>query len=162
MHSVTRQHALLDIADYRASGNVDDALELAATLEHGSPGAAIAGGWAAIVGLSARQGPGEAPQAADRLASPWPRAELTTLSHRHAPEGSDQLAEALAATDTNRDRSLLIETHLREGHRLTLWRPSDRAAEARMVELLAGPGQCSNGAGATSVRPSGASTTSET
>ena len=144
VHSVTRQHALLDIADYRASGNIDDALELAATLEHGSPGAAIAGGWAAIEGLLARQGPGEAPQAADRLASlvaaSWPRAELTTLSYRHAPEDSDQLAEALTAIDTNRDRSLLIETHLREGHRLALRRASDRAAEARMVELLADPG----------------------
>lgn len=141
--AITRQGALFDVSAYGASSALDDALELAATLEEGAPGAAISGGWAAVEGLLSYPGvPGDSPQAADRLAAlvacSYPRAELTTLSYRH--KGHDDLTARLASTSNNRDRCVELERWFTEGKRLVLSSASDLAAESRMLALLDAPG----------------------
>lgn len=141
--AITRQGALFDVAEYGASSELDDALELAATLEEGAPGAAISGGWAAVEGLlSYSDVRGDSPKAADRLAAlvacSYPRAELTTLSYRH--EGQDALNTRLGATTSNRDRCVELESWFRDGNRLALSTASDRAAEERMLAVIDDPG----------------------
>lgn len=141
--AITRQGALFDVAEYGASSALDDALELAATLEEGAPGAAISGGWAAVEGLlSYPDVKSDSPLAADRLAAliacSYPRAELTTLSYRH--EGGDELEARLDRTTTNRDRCVELEKWFSEGNGLLLSEASDRAAEQRMRAVIDDPG----------------------
>lgn len=123
---------------------VDDALELAAPLNYGPSGPAVSGGWAAIEALlttpsdadDAREGRGAV--AADRMAAlvtaSWPRGELTTLSHRHAPSTPDRLTAQLGNTSINSERARLVADILGSGQTLTLSNLSDRASE----RLLAG------------------------
>lgn len=83
---------------YRVDGHrgvIDDALELAAPINEGPLGPAIAGAWTAIESLLSDpndpqdEGRSGKAVAADRLgaiiACSWPRAELSALSHRHRP-----------------------------------------------------------------------------
>ncbi|MET4429059.1 integrase [Mycolicibacterium sp. 624] len=128
---------------------VDDALELAAPLNYGSPGPAVSGGWAAIEALlttpsdadDAREGRGAV--AADRMAvlvtASWPRGELTTLSFRHAPDPPDRLSAQLDQVPINSERARLVAGALESGRILTLNSPSDRAAESRMRSLVGAP-----------------------
>lgn len=128
---------------------VDDALELAAPLNFGSPGPAVSGGWAAIEALlttpsdadDAREGRGAV--AADRMAilvtASWPRGELTTLSYRHAPGAPDRLSTQLDQVSVNSERARLVAGALGSGRTLTLNSPSDRAAESRMRALVGAP-----------------------
>lgn len=130
---------------------VDDALELAAPLNYGAPGPAISGGWAAIEALlttpsdadDAREGRGTV--AADRMAAlvtaSWPRGELTTLSHRHAPATPDRLSLQLRKEPINSERARLVANTLASGQPLTLNNASDRASESRMRGLIAAPKQ---------------------
>lgn len=89
--SLQRERTLYQIHEHDL---IDDALELAAPLNSGSPGPAVAGGWAALESLLYH--PGDAADrkdgraiAATRMAAlvacSWPRAELTALSYRHEP-----------------------------------------------------------------------------
>jgi len=128
---------------------LDDALELAAPLNHGSAGPAISGGWAAVEALlvapldaeDAAEGRGVV--AADRLAAliacSWPRAEFTGLSYRHNPATQDRLQGQLRSTTINRERSRLVADALASGRTLALASSGDQAAEARMRALMAAP-----------------------
>ena len=128
---------------------LDDALELAAPLNEGSPGPAISGGWAAIEALlvaprDAEDGKGgRGAVAADRLAAlvaaSWPRAELTTLSYRHRPTEPDRLASELRTETENRRRARLVADALESGRRLALRDAGDLAAVSRMAATLDAP-----------------------
>ncbi|MGX7676599.1 hypothetical protein [Plantactinospora sp. DSM 117369] len=144
---------------YRVDGartQIDDALELAASVNRGALGPALAGAWAAVESLlSEPDDPQEEERsgkavAADRLAAiiacSWPRAELTALAHRHAPSAPDALSHQLATCTTNRERSRVVAAMLASGtgipdvsgsHSRT--RHSDQAALERMTKLLADP-----------------------
>ncbi|WP_199830959.1 hypothetical protein [Streptomyces sp. NBRC 110028] len=143
---------------YRVSGSrsrIDDALELAAPINQGAFGPAVAGAWAAIEALlSHPDDPQETERsgkavAADRLAAviacSWPRAELTALAHRHKPQQPDDLGRRLAACGTNLERATYVAEVLRTsgGEALdfsgTRTKHSDRPAAERMVALLAEP-----------------------
>lgn len=135
---------------------IDDALELAAPINRGAIGPAVAGGWAAIESLLSDpddprvDGAGKA-IAADRLAAiiacAWPRAELTALAHRHRPDHPDALFETLTGCTTNRDRSAAVAAAILNEHKLAFTRhkakitaiDSDVAAMERMRKLLADP-----------------------
>lgn len=123
---------------------VDDALELAAPLNYGSPGAALSGGWAAIEALLADdanegRGTGAAGRMAILVTASWPRGELTTLSYRHAPDHPDRLSTELSRTSVNSERARLVAAALESGRILSLNSPSDRAAQSRMRELVGAP-----------------------
>ncbi|MFI5911298.1 integrase [Dactylosporangium sp. NPDC051541] len=132
---------------------IDDALELAAPMNRGVLGPAVAGAWAAVESLlSHPDDPVEEERsgkavAADRLAAiiacSWPRAELTALAHRHQPETPDALAEALAGCATNRDRASAVAEALAAGQTLHLAdrfrRDADVAAVHRMRRVVIAP-----------------------
>jgi hypothetical protein len=135
---------------------LDDALELAAPINRGGlPGPAVAGGWAAVESMLTHPADpkdddarGGKTVAADRLAAivacSWPRAELTTLVHRHT--GDDDLATKRDACETNHDRCgvLLDELKAHGITRLQFERPtkrSDWAAADRMQRMLSDPRQ---------------------
>ncbi|MFI5736125.1 integrase [Kribbella sp. NPDC051587] len=151
--SLVHKGQLFDVSAERTI--VDDALELAAPINRGGlPGPAVAGGWAAVESLLTHPGDpvddnerGGKAVAADRLAAivacSWPRAELTTLVHRHT--GKDDLADLRDACETNHARSavLLAELQTHGTTRLTFrgkptWR-SDMAAADRMQHMIENP-----------------------
>lgn len=129
---------------------LDNALELAAPMNHGSIATAISGGWSATEALLLR-GDDESEQgrgvlAADRMAAltacSWPRAELTTLSYAHRPATPDRLSAQLSNLNdatANRERAQLVEKWIGSGNRLELAKASDRASEARVIGLLGSP-----------------------
>jgi hypothetical protein len=137
-------------------GRIDDALELAAVINQGALAPAVAGGWAAVESLLVHaddpkddgERSGKA-VAADRMAAiiacSWPRAELTTLAHRHRPNQPDALSRAIDACTTNRERARLVAEVLRADglEVLALTRAStrytDQAAAQRMAALGADP-----------------------
>ncbi|MFF5081234.1 integrase [Actinoplanes sp. NPDC000266] len=132
---------------------IDEALELAAPMNRGLLGPAVAGAWAAIESLlSHPDDPTEEERsgkavAADRLAAilacSWPRAELTALAHRHQPEVADALARTLATCTTNLGRASAVRAALEAGGSLEpvrrFRRDADIAAEHRMRRVVAGP-----------------------
>jgi hypothetical protein len=137
-----------------ARRRIDDALELAAPVNRGAVGPAVAGAWAAIESLLSH--PDDPPEeersgkaiAADRLAAiiacSWPRAELTALAHRHDPAQADELSNRLAACRVNRERAKVIADAIGADGRLpdlsrSRNRYSDLAAVHRMRKLLTTP-----------------------
>lgn len=143
---------LFDVSTERTL--IDDALELAAPINQGGlPGPAVAGAWAAIESLLSHPGDpvddndrsGKA-VAADRLAAivacSWPRAELTTLIHRH--NGADDLVTRRDVCTTNHERAALllaeIQEHGIEGLRFRrATGRSDAAAADRMLAMVSDP-----------------------
>ncbi|MFE1877731.1 integrase [Streptomyces sp. NPDC059496] len=131
---------------------IDDALELAAVSNRGALAPAVAGGWAAVESLLVHpddpRGDGERSGkavAADRMAAiiacSWPRAELTTLAHRHQPAQPDALSESVAACTANRERARLVAEALRAGGPEALaLKYTDTAAAQRMAALVQNPG----------------------
>ncbi|MFG3642308.1 integrase [Micromonospora sp. NPDC047762] len=143
---------------YRVDGErrlIDDALELAAPLNQGALGPAVAGGWAAVESLLTHpDDPQEEERsgkavAADRLAAiiacSWPRAELTALAHRHSPAEPDELSSALDGCTTNIERARTVAEGLKSGSRRPrpsgrkLQRHSDMAAIDRMARVVDDP-----------------------
>ncbi|MGH3258940.1 MAG: hypothetical protein ACRDOU_26670 [Streptosporangiaceae bacterium] len=140
---------------YRVDGTrsrVDDALELAAPINQGPLGPAVAGSWAAVESLlSNPDDPHEERSgkavAADRLAAiiacSWPRAELTTLAHRYQRSEANELTGRLAACGTNRDRARIMAQAISENRELHFGEiragDSEQAALERMRALLAQP-----------------------
>ncbi|MBJ9677921.1 integrase [Burkholderia gladioli] len=122
------------------SQDVDAALELLAHLEGSSPPAAVAGGWGAIEGLLAD--PSDRSSAADNLASlvacSFPRAELTSLSHRCQRMMPTEFAE-LSGVEVNRERSRILATMILENRIPDLPSVTDQAAVERMRKLLSNP-----------------------
>ncbi|MFC8337569.1 integrase [Streptomyces rubiginosohelvolus] len=138
----------------RAGGDreefIDDALELAATLNTGGLAPALSGAWAALESLLTEPRdptePGKviaATRAAQLVACSWSRAELTAIAHQVRERQGDTIASDLKAMKTNRERAehvaKLIESNaaipLKKGWRLR----SDVAAIERMQELLTNP-----------------------
>lgn len=127
---------------------LDNALELAAPLNRGARGPAVAGGWAALESLlydpgdQADRKDGRAVAAA-RMAAlvtcSWPRAELTALSYAHKPQTPDVLSQQLANATTNRERAGLVASALYAIRPLVADDPTDAAAAARMSVLVASP-----------------------
>lgn len=134
---------------------IDDALELAAPLNRGALGPAIAGAWAAIESLLSNPNDPPAEErsgkavAADRLAAiiacAWPRAELIALSHRHRPATPDALTAALENCGSTIARAQVIADGIRSGTAVLqaggfrTGRYSDLAAIDRMARVLADP-----------------------
>ena len=131
--------------------DIDDALELAAGLNHGPITPAVAGAWAALESLLAISQDSDeseghvsaARRAAALVACSWPRAELTALSYRVAAGKSRALDESLAASESNRDRAEVIQSHIRQYGGIPIergWRlSSDSAAVQRMKGLIENP-----------------------
>lgn len=123
-------------------GTLDAAIGLLSHMQSSSPGAAVAGGWAAIEALLGEAG--DRGGAADRLAMlvacSFPRAELTALSYAAPRTSPRRVATTLAGAETNRDRAAAFASAL-QSHDLdeTTLEPSDRAAATRMRDLLARP-----------------------
>lgn len=140
-----RSRTLYQVADRNL---LDDALELAAPLNSGTPGPAVAGGWAAVESLLYHPGD-EADHkdgraiAATRLARlvtcSWPRAELTALSHRHEPSAPDLLTQQLSNARKSRQRAQAIARAIESGHDLALRDQSDINAKERMAALIGAP-----------------------
>jgi hypothetical protein len=127
---------------------LDNILELAAPLNRGARGPAVAGGWAALESLLYHAGdPADRKDgraiAAARMAAlvtcSWPRAELTVLSHAHKPATPDHLVRQLANAASNRERAIAVASALRSGRTLATKHPADAAAAARMTALVASP-----------------------
>lgn len=126
---------------------LDNALEVASSLNEGPPAAAISGSWSAVESLllapaDEAEG-GRGTLAAERMASlitcSWPRADLTALSYRHNPQTPDRLARILEAANTNRDRAEVVLNWIKSGNSLALETASDVAAAARMSQLIKDP-----------------------
>jgi hypothetical protein len=126
---------------------LDNALELAAPLNRGARGPAVAG-WAALEALLYHPGdPADRKDgraiAATRMAaivtSSWPRAELTALSYAHKPATPDLLTRQLANSTSNRERAIAVAAALRKGRAIAAKHPADAAAAARMGALVASP-----------------------
>jgi hypothetical protein len=126
------------------SSNVDAAIELLASLTASLPGAAVAGGWAAIEALLTAPGDQERALAGDRMASlvacSYPRAELTHLSYRVQEEVGGEVGNRLASSNCNRDRASLLACMIQSNEPIMLSGASDAAALARIRDLLASPG----------------------
>lgn len=142
--SLVAEQRLYAVANRSA---LDNALELAAPLNDGSPAAAISGGWSAVEALLlSPEDDGEGGRgiiAADRMAAlitcSWPRADLTAISYRHAPTSPDRLSTQLASETVNRERARAVADWIGGGNNLVTSRPSDAAAVERMVKLVAEP-----------------------
>jgi hypothetical protein len=139
VHALHRENRLFVGSEF---GIVDAAVELVAPLDSESPGAAVAGGWAAIEALLAGPGDRDRVNAADRMASlvacSFPRAELTALSYRLEEQGGDT-ADRLRMCESNKERSALVAGLAMGGPTPTFGSDSDTAAFARMTTLLKEP-----------------------
>ena len=143
VHSLKRQNALFAVAEPALGGRLQSAIDLVAPLETGTPGAAVAGGWAALEAVLARPGTSSVQAAADLaalVACSFPRAELTPLAYAHLQEHDDQLAEALRQATSNLQRCAILGTAIEEESTLSFSRPSDAAALERVRGILAAPG----------------------
>lgn len=145
---------------YTVHGNrsrIDDALELAAPVNQGALAPATAGAWAAVEALLSHPDDVKDPErsgkaiAADRFAAivacSWPRAELSTLAHRHSPAVPDALALAVSQEITTQAKARRAAEALIVGGANVLifdksrTPDSDRTAAERMSELVANPRQ---------------------
>ena len=134
VEALERENQLYDAT---SSGGIHAAIELLAHLQISSSGAAVAGGWAAIEALLSE--PSDRGGAAERLAMlvacSFPRAELTNLSYALAT-----LSDELRSANTNQARCDIAASAITEGRiDSSTLPPSDRAALARMSELLPDP-----------------------
>lgn len=141
VHALSRQGALFDTAHPGLFGRLRSAIDLLASLETGAPGAAVAGGWAAIEALLARS---DAPNVsvaqgiALLAACSLPRAELTTLAYSHVTEKT-ALADPISAAPSNRGKCIVLSEALQGSGAPVLSKASDRAATARVTEVLSSP-----------------------
>ena len=144
VHALQRQNALFAAVEPALTGRLRSAIDLVAPLETGAPGAAIAGGWAALEALLARPNTPSAEIAEDFAAlvvCSFPRAELTPLTYAYTAENDDALADELRSTSSNLERCRLLGTALEQGRDVRLQRPSDQAALERVRGILADPSE---------------------
>lgn len=120
--------------------NINAALELLAHLEHSSPAAAIAGGWAAIEGLLSA--PNDRSSAADSLATltacSFPRAELTQLSYSLEKEYPDQYLD-LKNAQSNKQRCQILAEMILQDNIPNMRLKTDTASLDRLKKLLDQP-----------------------
>lgn len=145
LRSLKTSAHVFELALDPAAAVVNDAIEIFSALESGTRGAALTGGWAAVEGLLLRPGEGPHVLAADRLATiiacAFPRAELTTLSHRHRPAIPDALTASLVDVTVNLERCRIVEDSIRAGHSPVVRRPSDQALVKRVDSMIAYPAE---------------------
>ncbi|MFJ1541679.1 hypothetical protein ACIODS_24340 [Micromonospora chalcea] len=141
--SIDVSRSILKVKPYAEADALDDALELLAYFDQGTPGAALTGGWAALESLLVLPSE-QAFLAADRLAAivacDFPRAELTWLVH--APlmrRQTDQSVLDAVRSSTVTERVQRFEQALAGGASVTFVRPADVAGLSRIQELLADP-----------------------
>ena len=129
--------------DAQSTGGIHAAIELLSHLQSSSPGAAVAGGWAAIEALLSESD--NRAQAADRLAMliacSYPRAELTVLSYA-IPRNDPRLAERLRGVDENRKRCEIVADALQKREiDLNVLSDPDRATAVRILRVIDEPRQ---------------------
>ena len=137
--ALERENQLFDV---HSTGRIDAAIELLSHLQSSSPGAAVAGGWAAIEALLSEPG-SDRVEAADRLATlvacSYPRAELTALSY-DVSRTDRGFAARLEGVPENRRRCDIVAEALLTGtlvaNRLG---GSVSAAATRTLEMLRHP-----------------------
>jgi len=122
---------------------IDPAIELLAPLQSGATTAAIAGGWAAIEALLGEpKSKNKRVDPAERLAAivacSFPRAELTNLAYILKKQNED-LATLMEERGENREKAAYLASRILQGTcpRARDW--ADRAALARMKEVLETP-----------------------
>lgn len=114
-----------------------------APLETGAPGAAVAGGWAAIEAVLARPDANNVEAATDMaalVACSLPRAELTPLAYAYVRDHDDDLADVLADSTPNHVKCRKLADAIAAGHPIRYADPSDAAALERIREILTEPG----------------------
>lgn len=118
-----------------SGSELDEALEMLAVVEMGSPGASLAGAWATVESLLCGPTDLESRVAASRMAAivagSLPRAELTPLGHRYREEHDDELSAQLSACPTNLEMALVMERAIRSADP-TFSDQSDVAAVLRL------------------------------
>lgn len=144
VRALERQDQLVGDLATLASEPIDAALQLLAHLDHSPPEVAATSGWSAIESLLTAPGDtGGNVLAADRLAAlvtcAWPRAELTTLAHNRIASIDDALTERLRAAETNRAKSEIIATEIRESRWLGRTDRSEETAVRRLQPLFKDP-----------------------
>lgn len=141
--SIDLSRSIFKVRPYAEAAALDDALELLAYFEQGTPGAALTGGWAALESLLVLASEQDV-LAADRLAAivacDFPRAELTWLAHARLDESQTHPAilEARSAS-TVTERVQLLEKAIAAGAGAAYVRPADVAGLSRITELLTDP-----------------------
>lgn len=142
--SLKHHNAIFSIKHPGLTGRLRSAIDLLAPLETGAPGAAIAGGWAAVEAVLARPGTPNVQAAADLatlVACSFPRAELTPLVYAYRDTYDDALSQQLRDASSNRDRCALLGGAIERGG--TFWFPnlSDLAAFERVKEITNNPSE---------------------
>ena len=122
---------------------IDPAIELLAPLQSGATTAAIAGGWAAIEALLGEpKSKSKKVDPAERLAAivacSFPRAELTSLAYVIGKQDS-AFAAILEERPENREKAAYLAIRILEGTCPEAQEWADRAAVARMKEVLEAP-----------------------
>lgn len=142
VHALERQDALFSVSESALGGRLRSAIDLVASLESGTPGAAVAGGWAAIEAMLARPNTSSVQAAADLaalVACSFPRAELTPLTYAYSADNDDDLARSLADASSNLERCAILAAALSQDPSLEFERRSDQAAAARVRDIVSEP-----------------------
>lgn len=142
VHSLKRKNALFGVSEPALSGRLRSAIDLVASLETGTPGAAVAGGWTALEAVLARPNTPSVQAAADLaalVACSFPRAELTPLAYGYLQEHDDQLSQSLRQSSSNLQRCTILGTAIEEGSIAGFSRLSDQAALERVRVILEDP-----------------------
>ena len=138
VEALDREH---QVYDAQSTGGIHAAVELLSHLQQSSPGAAVAGGWAAIEALLSE--PGNRAGAAERLAllvaCSFPRAELTVLSYELAKHDTTLAAVLTPLTDNRARCGAVADALLTRQVKLGAGSASDRAAALRITQLLGNP-----------------------
>lgn len=140
--SLKRHNAIFSLKNPVLAGRLRSAIDLLAPLETGAPGAAIAGGWAAVEAVLARPDTLNIQAAADLatlVACSFPRAELTPLVYAYMHTYDDALSQQLRDASSNRDRCALLGSAIGHGEAFQFPNPSDQAAFARVKEITKNP-----------------------
>jgi hypothetical protein len=140
VRSLERHSKLYDQA---ADSPVDSALALLARLDTAAPMTAAAAGWAAIESTFKAPGDEGGHLAADRVGAiatcSFARRELSSLAWHRIKTVKDEYSRELRRLGGTRDQALAVADLLRAGDTLGLSDPQDRAAEARMLEVVQAP-----------------------
>ncbi len=144
VQALQRQNVLFSVNEPALTGRLRSAIDLVAPLETGAPGAAIAGGWAALEAVLAR------PEASAReiaedfailVACSLPRAELTPLAYAYIAQNDDRLSEGLSHASSNLERCRLVATAIERDECVLMQKASDQAAVERVRGILANPAE---------------------
>ena len=142
VHSLKRQDALFSATEPALSGRLRSAIDLVAPLETGTPGAAVAGGWAALEAVLARPETSNVQAASDLavlVACSFPRAELTPLTYAYSEDNDNVLADSLRNASSNLERCTILGNAIAQDATGAFAKPSDQAAAERVRTMLTDP-----------------------